>query len=185
MGGLHFGIIVHELAGKLEGMAHWSEGEPVRASETPDEGSDGFVVRDGVEYRSVESGAALRPTVPVDWDACLFSWVDWVDSVATVPIRRRRASTCWRVRNKSGRRATNESSRSAAGAPGDGVRPFGRNIGTGAVRKDQHRMALALAFEFSKHFEDLAEQRMVWPGDPNVCGKVPEGGSVSWVLLTG
>ena len=63
------------------------------------------------------------------------------------------------------------------------IRPRGRDVRTGAVRQNQYQMELAFALELPKHFEHLAQQRVVWPGNPNVYGKVSEGGSVSWVPL--
>jgi hypothetical protein len=65
------------------------------------------------------------------------------------------------------------------------IRPGRRNIRARAVRQNQHQIELALSFELTKYCEDLACQCVLRTCNPNVCGKLSEGGSVSWVSLTG
>jgi hypothetical protein len=62
------------------------------------------------------------------------------------------------------------------------IRPRGRNVGAGAIRQNQHQMELPLAFKLAKHLQHLARQSVMRTCDPNVWGKLSEGGSVSGVL---
>src|SRR5438105_166850 len=64
------------------------------------------------------------------------------------------------------------------------IRPSGWNVGTGAIWQNQHQIKSALALDLAEYLENLARQRVVRTCDPDLCGKVSEGGSVSCVSST-
>ncbi len=59
------------------------------------------------------------------------------------------------------------------------VRPSGRNVRASAIRQSQDQMELPLAVQLAEDFENLTCQRVVRTDNPNLCGQVSEGGSVS------
>src|ERR1035441_9937731 len=119
VGRLNFWIIAHRLGLELKAVSGWRGGGPALASGTPNEGSGGSAARGSDGSKCAESGAVPHTTVPFDLDARCFSWVDAFVSIRVEPIRCSRASTRWRVRNKSGRKATKEISQLPGGVPGD------------------------------------------------------------------
>jgi len=85
------------------------------------------------------------------------------------------------VREKSHQRDLSITRRSAGRGQ---ICPRGWNVGAGAIWQNQHQIKPALALYLAEYFENLARQRVVRTCDLDLCGKVSEGGSVSWVSST-